>query len=161
MKNIVYSRIDDRLIHGQVMTGWVQFTGATEVVIIDDAVAKDQFSQMVMRSSMPSKIGLKIFSVSDGAQYLQTAPANANEKIFILAKTPMAFLGLSEQGVDLKAVGIGGMGARSDRHVFYRNISASLEEVDTFKKLAGRSVDVFVQVIPDQVRVELKSIINK
>ncbi len=57
MKNIVWTRIDDRLIHGQVMTQWIQNASATEVVIVDDAVAKDSFLQMIMKSSMPAKIG--------------------------------------------------------------------------------------------------------
>ena len=40
MKHIVWTRIDDRLIHGQVMTQWIQYTEANEVLIIDDGVAK-------------------------------------------------------------------------------------------------------------------------
>lgn len=161
MRNIVYSRIDDRLIHGQVMTAWVQFTQATEVVIVDDAVAKDQFSQMVMRSSMPAKIGLKIFSIADAITYFFETPTNSSEKIFILAKTPMVFLALIEGGLDIKTIGIGGMGARKDRSIFYRNISASQDERDTFEKIAARGVDVFAQVIPDQDRVPIKTIIGK
>lgn len=161
MRNIVYSRIDDRLIHGQVMTAWVQFTQATEVIIVDDVVAKDQFSQMVMRSSMPAKIGLKIFSITDGSAYLLESPSNSNEKIFILAKTPMTFFELIEKGVDIKSVGIGGMGARSDRSIFFRNISASQAERDTFEKIAAKGVDIFAQVIPDQDRVSIKSIMGK
>ena len=49
MKDIVWTRIDDRLIHGQVMTQWIQHCGANEVVIVDDGVAKDTFIQMVMK----------------------------------------------------------------------------------------------------------------
>ena len=41
--NIVLARIDDRLIHGQVMTAWVQYTGGNEIVIADDKVANDPF----------------------------------------------------------------------------------------------------------------------
>ena len=55
MKHIVWTRIDDRLIHGQVMTQWIQYTEANEVLIIDDGVAKDSFLQMVMKSSVPGK----------------------------------------------------------------------------------------------------------
>lgn len=44
MKHIVWTRIDDRLIHGQVMTQWIQYTEANEVLIIDDGVAKDSFA---------------------------------------------------------------------------------------------------------------------
>ena len=43
MGKIVLSRIDDRLIHGQVMTAWVSYVGGKEILIIDDKVAKDPF----------------------------------------------------------------------------------------------------------------------
>lgn len=56
MKNIVFTRIDDRLIHGQVMTAWIQYTQATEVVIVDNQVAKDSFSIMIMKMSYLLKL---------------------------------------------------------------------------------------------------------
>lgn len=160
MKNIVYSRIDDRLIHGQVMTAWVQFTQATDVIIVDDRVAKDDFSKMVMKSSMPAKIGLTILDTKDAIQFLLGDPANSNEKIFILAKTPMTFLDLVNAKVDIKQLGIGGMGAKPERTTFYRNISASQEERDCLVDIAKKGVDVFAQVIPDQEKVGLKTIIS-
>lgn len=43
MKNIVYARVDDRLVHGQVMTAWVLHTKASKVIIVDDKAAKDSF----------------------------------------------------------------------------------------------------------------------
>ena len=45
MGEIVLARIDDRLIHGQVMTAWLQFTGGNHIVIVDDATAGDEFTQ--------------------------------------------------------------------------------------------------------------------
>lgn len=159
MKNIVFSRIDDRLIHGQVMTGWVQYTQASEVVIVDDKVAKDSFMQMVMKSSMPAKIALKILSLADAVEYLKSESDNTSEKIFILAKTPQVYLDLVNAGVEIKTLGIGGMGARAERESFYRNISASKEEVEVLKELASKDIDVFVQVITDDKPIPLKSII--
>ena len=81
MKNIVWTRIDDRLIHGQVMTQWIQHADANEVVIIDDGVAKDAFIQMIMKSSVPAKDlrnlidkGIKVFFrvvVSDSEELVE------------------------------------------------------------------------------------------
>ena len=87
MKHIVWTRIDDRLIHGQVMTQWIQYTEANEVLIIDDGVAKDSFLQMVMKSSVPGKISLKVLSVKDAIGYLNED--GKHEKIIILVKTPV------------------------------------------------------------------------
>ena len=43
MSKIVLARVDDRLIHGQVMTAWLQYTEGNHIVIVDDATAKDDF----------------------------------------------------------------------------------------------------------------------
>ncbi|MBE6083621.1 MAG: PTS sugar transporter subunit IIB, partial [Tissierellaceae bacterium] len=56
MANIVLTRIDDRLIHGQVMTAWVKQTKATRIIIIDDVVAKDDFMKKVLTMAAPPGI---------------------------------------------------------------------------------------------------------
>ena len=53
MGEIVLVRIDDRLIHGQVMTAWVKETGANQIIIVDDEVSKDLFMSEVMKASAP------------------------------------------------------------------------------------------------------------
>lgn len=159
MKNIVFTRIDDRLIHGQVMTAWIQYTQATEVVIVDDKVAKDEFIKMVMKSSMPAKIHLTILDTKSAISYLLGDPKDPSEKIFIIVKQPMVLLDLVNAKVDIKKIGIGGMGARADRTQFYKNISATDEERKAFKELSQKGVDVFVQVITDNKPIPLESIL--
>ena len=157
MKEIVFSRIDDRLIHGQVMTAWVQITGATEVVIVDDKVAKDTFMQMVMKSAMPNKIGLKVLTVDKATEYLNAK--EQKKKVFILVKTPQVILELVHRGVVFKSLGVGGMGAKPDRTTLYRNISATQEERDSLIKLKDEGVEVFFQVTPDTAKVKLETVL--
>lgn len=56
---IVLSRIDDRLIHGQVVEGWVNFLKATCILVADDAVAANKLQRSIMELSVP--LGLKVF----------------------------------------------------------------------------------------------------
>lgn len=156
MKNIVYSRVDDRLVHGQVMTAWVQTTGANCVVIVDDKVAKDTFLQMVMKQSMPGKIKLEVLTVEQAVTYLMEDDSKL--KLFILVKTPNVVLDLVEKGVTFKSLGVGGMGAKPDRTTLYRNISASEDEKLALGELQEKGVDVFFQVTPDTNKVQLSSV---
>lgn len=70
MGEIVLARIDDRLIHGQVMTAWLQFTGGNHIVIVDDATARDEFTKSIMSMAVPNGIKLSILGVADGAKLL-------------------------------------------------------------------------------------------
>lgn len=157
MKNIVFTRVDDRLIHGQVMTGWIQYTGASKVVVIDDKVAKDMFMASIMQASMPAKIKLKILGIDDAASYLQKDADD--EKLFLLVKTPIVLAELIKKGVDIKQIGVGGMGAKADRTKLYRNIAASEEERAVLREMLEQGIDAFIQVIPDSDRVDLKSVL--
>lgn len=145
MKNIVWTRIDDRLIHGQVMTMWIQHASANEVVIVDDAVAKDSFIQMIMKSSMPAKIGLKVFSIADAIEYLNGE--GNGKKILILVKTPGTLVALTDAGIHLDSVNVGGIGAKAGRKTLYKNISTSEAENADLRNLIDKGIKVFFRVV--------------
>lgn len=58
IEGIVLVRIDDRLIHGQVMTSWLNYTGANKIMIIDDGVAADPFMKSVLKTCVPANVRL-------------------------------------------------------------------------------------------------------
>lgn len=158
MENIVYTRVDDRLVHGQVMTAWVQVTKANEVLIVDDSVAKDTFLQMVMKSAMPNKVSLKVVSIDEAKDYITNQ--GKDKKLFVLVKTPFTVVKLNEQGINIQSLGVGGMGAKEARKTLYRNISASEEEKQALIQLKDLGVDVFFQVTPDNTKVRLSSVLK-
>lgn len=154
MRNIVFTRIDDRLIHGQVMTAWVHETKANEIVIIDNEVVKDDFLKMIMTSSAPAGIKVLIFGEEDAISYLKE-DADSN-KLIVLSKTPNIILDIIDGGVSIDKLNVGGMGARKDRTQLYRNISVSDEERKCFREIIEKGTDIFVQVIPEEKRVDIK-----
>ena len=114
MRNIVFTRIDDRLIHGQVMTAWVHETKANEIVIIDNEVAQDDFLKMIMTSSAPAGIKVLIMSEEQAIDYLTQEPDR--NKLIVLAKNPKVIKNITDGGVKIEALNVGGMGARKDAH---------------------------------------------
>ena len=123
MSKIVLSRIDDRLIHGQVMTAWVQHVGGNEIVIVDDKVAKDPFLSAVITGAVPKHLNAQAMTIDDAAEYLEKIK-DEDKNIIILAKGPKVFLDLLEKGVQVKEINLGGMGSTQERKKLYKNISA-------------------------------------
>ncbi|MDQ0363209.1 PTS system mannose/fructose/N-acetylgalactosamine-transporter subunit IIB [Breznakia pachnodae] len=154
MKNIVWTRIDDRLIHGQVMTQWIQYTSANEVLIIDDGVAKDSFLQMVMKSSVPKTINLEVRSVEEAVDYLKDD--SKSEKIIILVKTPIVLDELANNGIDFELINVGGIGAKAGRKSMYKNISVSEDEKTAFRNLVDKGVNVFFRVVTTDPQEDIK-----
>ena len=72
VKNLVFIRIDDRLIHGQVMTAWIhQFPECAHIMVVDDQVSKDPFMTKMFQLLLPEGTTIETLSVDDAAPKLK------------------------------------------------------------------------------------------
>ena len=67
---IVLGRVDDRLVHGQILEGWLPSTRAEELLIANDALAQDELQKMIMESAIPYSVSLIVDSVEKIASIL-------------------------------------------------------------------------------------------
>ncbi|TCS79969.1 PTS system mannose/fructose/N-acetylgalactosamine-transporter subunit IIB [Pectinatus cerevisiiphilus] len=155
MLNIVLTRIDDRLIHGQVVTAWAKVTKGNRIIVVDDGVANDDFMSKIIKMAAPSSFKIGIHTIEQAAEILQQD--DAGERVIVLAKTPMTIKTLMEKGVEIKDLDLGGMGATKGRKQLYRNISISEEEKECFKQLIDKGVHVVVQIVPDDTPKDIQS----
>ena len=68
MENVLLARVDDRLIHGQVMTAWMKLLPAKEIIVIDNKVAKDEFMITVLEMAAPTGVKVKVFTEEKAAE---------------------------------------------------------------------------------------------
>ena len=155
---IVLARIDDRLIHGQVMTSWLNYTGAGKIVVIDDATAKDSFLSMIIKTLVPANIKTEVTTLEKSVEVVATLPKN--EKVILLSKTPEAYVNLVKNGITLEKINIGGMGARPGRKTLYRNISASEEEMNQLKELTELGLVVEIQMVAEDTAINVKKYLS-
>lgn len=158
MLDIVLTRIDDRLIHGQVMTAWVKYSRGNRIIIVDDLVAKDDFIKSMLKMSIPPGLKLDTYTVTDAVDVLN-GDAHSNEKVIILVKKPDVINELIQKGVRFKEINVGGMGANPGRRKLYKNISASDEEREIFKKITEAGINVSIRIIPDDREVSVEKIL--
>lgn len=158
MAKIVLTRIDDRLIHGQIMTAWLNYTGANRIVIVDDIVAKDEFIISILKMAVPAGIKVNIYDITKAVTKFQEEK-ETNDKIIILVKTPQTVYSLLEKGLEIKNLNVGGMGAQPGRKKLYRNISASDEEKEIFKKLIAKGIETTIRIIPDNKEVKVDKLL--
>ena len=152
MENLLLVRIDDRLIHGQVMTAWMKTLPAKQIIVVDNKVAKDDFMLFVLQNAAPS--GIKVIALTED-EALQKLQGGLDVPSFVLAKSPLSLKKLVENGIDIKAVNIGGMGMKAGRSKLYKNIAASDEEREVFRELLNRELVMKVQVVPTEKAEEL------
>lgn len=147
IEGIVLVRIDDRLIHGQVMTSWLNYTSANKIMIIDDKVAEDPFMKNVLKTCVPANVKLATFTVERAVSRLRKG--FTGDRCIILVKYPETLYRLMEAGIVFDEINIGGMGVSGTRKKFFRNISASEEEKVMLKELADAGSKISVRIIAE------------
>lgn len=160
MKNIVLCRIDDRLIHGQVVTSWVKQTGGNKIIIVDDVLSKDVFMQKVLKAAAPPEVKVEVLNIVDATDVLKEEPVYG-EKIIILVKVPQTLETLIESGVELPKIILGGMGAKEGRKKFNRNVSAGIEEVDSMKRIIEGGTQIYYQLVPTEAAVNVNKLLEE
>ena len=159
MKNIVFSRIDERLLHGQVVTAWVANSGCNEIYVVDDATAKNTMIRNLYRKLAPAGTKCDVLSVQEALELLSGEPGG--ERIMLLVKVPQALEALSDGGIILDKINLGGMGLNKNRQPFIDNVSASPEEIRSMKRMLERGIGITYQVSPNAPQRDVSRIIEK
>ena len=160
MRNVVLARVDDRLIHGEVVTAWVPTTKATRIIIVDDDVAKDEFNIRVVKALAPAGTKVFVYNVDKASEKLMV-PGIEGERLLVLAKTPTTFNRLVKNGVPLKEVNLGGAGIRGERQPFINNVALDPEEVTACEELQKAGVRVYYQLVPEQGVIDIDDAVKK
>ncbi len=143
MKGPALVRVDDRLIHGQVVTAWVTALKCTNIVIVDDGVANDSFLSEVVRMAAPASTTVTVLSQKQALD-----DTGVFSDALVLVKNPLVALGLKKAGIEFDRLILGGMGASPGRKTVYRNISASAAELSALKELQDLGVECVFQIVP-------------
>ncbi|MCI8940922.1 MAG: PTS sugar transporter subunit IIB [Dorea sp.] len=160
MRNVVLARVDDRLIHGEVVTAWTPTYRANKIIIIDDEVAKDQFNVRVVKALAPAGTKVIVYNVEKAAEKLMV-PGVEGERLLVLAKTPITYNRLVKAGVPIKEVNLGGAGIRGERQPFINNVALNPDEVLACEEMKKAGVHVFYQLVPEQGVIEIDEALKK
>ena len=152
--SIALYRIDDRLVHGQVMTAWARIFSITKIIVVDDATAKNAFLCDVMKMAVPSGCSVQILTVADAVSVVQ-ASAKSDEKAIVLVKAPITLRALIDQGVEIKEINVGNVGAGPGRKAVMRSTQLTKDEFDTLVGMSAQGIHIYFQMLPEAKSMEL------
>lgn len=156
VNNLIFTRIDDRLIHGQVCTSWIKTLNVEHILVCDDKTSEDTFAKDMFEMLLPEGITIDVLNIEDAAAKLK---AGLDKKTMMIVKFPKTISDLVDKGVEIDELNVGGMGMTEGRSKFYKNISASEEEKEIFKKLVDAGVKVEVQIIPAEKKFDISGLL--
>lgn len=160
MADIRLIRIDFRLIHGQVVTKWVKEANANRIVLVNDALANDEFLGSVYKMAAPSDVTVDIYSLEDAIKKW-----NENQfgegKILLLLKGLPDCRKLQEMGFPMDTIQIGGLGGGAGKVNAVSDVSLDAKDVQLLKEMIAEGKKVYIQVVPTQQKYEVEKVIDK
>ena len=151
MSSGFWTRVDDRLLHGQVTVGWRQHLRYRTVCVVDDETGSDPFLQEVLCLSAPDEVTVRVYTVEEAIAAL-AMPATACT--LVLVKTPQVALSLVEGGAMLMQLNVGNIAPGPGSVRVFRSISLNDGHVAALDALAERGVQITFQLTPDDARAD-------
>lgn len=159
--NYALARIDSRLLHGQVATTWTKTTGATRIIVVSDAVAKDELRKNLIKQAAPMGVTAHVVPMAQMLKLAQDDKHFGGERVLLLFENPEDTLTAIEGGVDLKSVNVGSM-AHSVGKVQPNTVLAfDQTDVDTFRKMEEMGVKLDVRKVPSDSAANMDDILKK
>ena len=146
--NILLTRIDNRLVHGQVATQWNSTLGSNLILVANDDVASNTMRQNLMKMAAPAGVATRFFSLQKTIDVI--GKASPRQKIFIVAETPEDVLTLVKGGVPIKKVNIGNMHMAEGKRQVAGSVAVDDADVAAFKRLQELGVELEIRRVPTE-----------
>ena len=149
---IVLTRIDNRLIHGQVVQGWLPSLNVSEVLIVSPRAQKTQLMQKMFRLSLPSGYKLTVLGAEEAAAY----SAKSQEKLFVIIEDVSVLHDMLKAGFAPNVITLGNTQFGEGKKQYSQGVFLSEDEVKELKTLEQeKHIAVQVRSLPTSLITKL------
>jgi mannose/fructose/N-acetylgalactosamine-specific phosphotransferase system component IIB len=154
---LVLCRVDDRLIHGQVVVGWGQPLGIQRIVLADDEVAKSDWEQELYRMAVPTGLEVVFVTVAAAGAQLRSWDGDGKRTAVLLGSVEAAAQLYRAAPTILRKINLGGIHHRPGRVERLPYVYLSPEEHRLLTDLAAEGAEIAGQDLPTATPVPLGS----
>lgn len=145
--SIKFVRIDDRLIHGQVMTTWIKKYDIEQVIIVNDEISNNSTRQKILKLSAPSNLKLHVFAVDKFIQIIKNNSVNRNTMLIFTG--PFDVERILGEGIEISYLNVGNISKTEDRTKISSGVAVNETELESFKNIIDMGVNVEIQMVPN------------
>ncbi|ADV06883.1 PTS sugar transporter subunit IIB [Staphylococcus pseudintermedius] len=157
---IIGSRIDGRLIHGQVANLWATKLNIGRFIVIDNEVAQSDIDKQALKLATPAGIKLSVLPVEKAANNINNGKYDS-QRVMVIAKRPDRFVELVNNGVKIEELNVGNMSQTNETRSVTNSINITDEDVNNFKLLQEKGVNIISQMVPNDKSVDFMSLIKE
>ena len=157
----VLARIDSRLLHGQVATGWTKATQPTRIIVVSDDVAKDKLRKQLIQQAAPPGVKAHVVPVDHMIKLAKDNEHFGGQRAMLLFENPQDVLRAVEGGVPLKTINVGSMAHSIGKVQPNKVLAFDQDDIDTFNKLKRYGLDFDVRKVPSDSKGNMDEILKK
>jgi len=155
---IKLTRIDDRLVHGQVAFTWTPALGVNCLLIANDKVAKDEFLKMALGLAKPAGTKLLIKSLADAAAFLNDEKSR-NLKILLIINSVKDAYALVNEVSEIKSVNFGGIRLKDGAKLISKAVAIDDEDITLVRELLDKGIELELRQVPTDTKQMVGSLI--
>jgi mannose/fructose/N-acetylgalactosamine-specific phosphotransferase system component IIB len=158
--NFSLVRVDNRLIHGQILEAWVPHVQASCLVVADDEVANDFFRETVIRMAVPRNIDVHVHSVDEIPKIYSYNEETGRKTILLFSRVKDARKAF-EEGFHFVRLNIGNVYNEAGSVQCARSINLNDQDINDLLELTQRGVQVDLRCVPKDRPMDLVGILKK
>jgi mannose/fructose/N-acetylgalactosamine-specific phosphotransferase system component IIB len=155
---IKLTRIDDRLVHGQVAFTWTPALGVDCLLIANDKVAKDEFLKMTLGLAKPANTRLLIKSLVDAAIFLKDEKSR-NAKVLLIVNSVKDAYTMANEVPEIKSINFGGIRMINGTRLISKAVAVSDEDITLIKELLDKGIELELRQVPTEKKQLVESLI--
>lgn len=145
----VLARVDNRLVHGQILETWVNFTDANSIVVFNDDVYFNDLQKDIIRAFVPSYIDVVIRKLDDVPRLIEYI-SNENQRCIVLFFNVHDALNAYKNGLLFTKLNLGNIHCQSNSRQITPTIYLSGEDIEHLKALEGMGIKVEIKAVPQE-----------
>jgi mannose/fructose/N-acetylgalactosamine-specific phosphotransferase system component IIB len=145
-------RVDDRLIHGQVIAGWVRPLGIQSIILASDRLSRDEWSCSAYRLAIPDGIDFSCCTLNDCMGKL---PTENKRRAMILTESISEASELVKRGLAIKEINVGGLSYHEGTREVAPYIFLATEDIESVAFLHSQGIKVTGKQLPNSAAVDV------
>ena len=156
----IFTRIDSRLIHGQVAGTWVPHIAPQTFIAASDNAAHDQLRKSLLLQVAPAGVKTNVLDIAKAGRVYNN-PKYTGMKTMFVVESPVDVVRLLDEGVKINEVNVGGVTFKTGMVQLSDAVYASEEHLEAYRELIKRGVKLTVQQLPNHSPVDLEKILKQ
>jgi len=159
MKPVLF-RVDDRLIHGQIIAAWVPFMRATRIIVADDHLPHNEMLSKILRLAVPTNLRVEIISVRQAVALVEQQRSGPGLVTIMLFASLAAVVQAVADGLSLIELNVGNIRNSTGKLQLVDSVSLDSQDIESLRKLRSHDIRITIQPVPTAPAIDIVDLLQ-